>query len=136
MPAASEGAGTCVIQVMHRSASPSRGTARRVATLTVVDANVLIGWLDDRDALHDAAVEILTAIDWFIVHPLTLAEVLVHPARHGREGGVVARLEAVGMARLRATTSLRMPDCVVLACAMAHGLGVATFDERLRAARS
>lgn len=117
-----------------------------MATLTVVDANVLIGWLDDRDALHDAAIEILTAVDWFIVHPLTLAEVLVHPARHGREGGVVARLEAVGMvvstlpldpvalARLRATTSLRMPDCVVLACAMAHGLGVATFDERLRAA--
>jgi predicted nucleic acid-binding protein len=81
-----------------------------VATLTVVDANVLIGWLDDRDAPHDAAIEILTAVDWFIVHPLTLAEVLVHPARHGREGGVV------------------------LACAMAHGLGVATFDERLRAA--
>lgn len=78
MPAASEGAGTCVIQVVHRCASPSRGTARRVATLTVVDANVLIGWLDDRDALHDAAIEILTAIDWFIVHPLTLAEVLVH----------------------------------------------------------
>lgn len=117
-----------------------------MAKLTVTDASVLIGWLDDHDALHRAAIEELSAIDGFIVHPLTLGEVLVHPARHAREHDVLARLEAVGMevsslpldpvtlARLRATTALTMPDCVVLACAKAHGLGVTTFDERLRAA--
>jgi predicted nucleic acid-binding protein len=116
-----------------------------VATLTVVDASVLIGWLDDRDPHHAAAIEVLAAVDRFMVHPLTLAEVLVHPARHGREGEVVARLEAIGMvvstlpidpialARVRAATGLKMPDCVVLVCAMTHEAGVATFDERLRA---
>jgi hypothetical protein len=46
-----------------------------------------------RRALHDAAIEILTAVGWFIVHPLALAEVLVHPARHGREGDVAAQLD-------------------------------------------
>lgn len=114
--------------------------------MTVVDASVLIAWLDDRDTQHRAAIEVLTAVERFVVHPLTLAEVLVHPARHDREGQVVARLEAIGMvvstlpvdpvalARLMAVTGLKMPDCVVLACAVGHGAGVATFDERLRTA--
>ncbi len=113
--------------------------------MTVVDASMLIGWLDDSDPHHAAAIEVLAAVDRFMVHPLTLAEVLAHPARHGREGEVVARLEAIGMvvstlpidpialARVRAATGLKMPDCVVLVCAMTHDAGVATFDERLRA---
>ena len=117
-----------------------------MADLIVADASVLIGWLDDRDAHHGEAIDVLASVDRFVVHPLTLAEVLVHPARGGREDDVVARLEAVGMvvssrpfdpvslARLRATTRLKMPDCVVLACAHAHGLRVATFDDLLRAA--
>ena len=117
-----------------------------MADLIVADASVLIGWLDDEDAHHGEAIDVLASVDRFVVHPLTLAEVLVHPARGGREDEVVARLEAVGMmvssrpldpvglARLRATTRLKMPDCVVLACAHTHGLGVATFDESLQAA--
>jgi predicted nucleic acid-binding protein len=116
-----------------------------MAELTVADASVLIGWLDDRDPHHEAAIDVLASVDRFVVHPLTLAEVLVHPARSGREAEVVARLEAIGMlvstrpidplelARLRARTRLKMPDCVVLACARVHGLGIATFDEALRA---
>ena len=116
-----------------------------MAGLIVADASVLIGWLDDHDVHHGAAIDVLASVDRFVVHPLTLAEVLVHPARGGREDDVVARLEAIGMmvssrplepvdlARLRATTRLKMPDCVVLACARAHGLGIATFDESLRA---
>jgi hypothetical protein len=100
--------------MMHESSSyadlpHAAASARRVATLTVVDASVLIGWLDDHDALHHAAIDELIAIDGFVVYSLTLA-------------------------RLRATASLKMPDCVVLACAKAHGLGVTNFDERLRAA--
>jgi predicted nucleic acid-binding protein len=41
-------------------------------------------------------------------------------------------LEPVGLAKLRATTGLKMPDCVVLACAHAHRLGIATFEMALR----
>jgi predicted nucleic acid-binding protein len=41
-------------------------------------------------------------------------------------------LNPVELARLRVATRLKMPDCVVLACAQAHGLGVATFDDALR----
>ncbi len=114
--------------------------------LIVVAASVLIGWLDDADRHHAASIDVLASVERFFVHPLTLAEVLVHPARNGREGDVVARLEAIGMvlssqpldpvglARLRAVTRLKMPDCVVIACAQAHGLDVATFDDTLRAA--
>ena len=116
--------------------------------MIVVDASVLIAWLDDRDAHHRAAIDILAGVDSFIVHPLTLAEVLVHPARHQRDGKVLTRLEAIGMtvssdpldpvalAHLRAGSRLRMPDCVVLACAEMHGLPVATFDDALQAAAS
>jgi predicted nucleic acid-binding protein len=115
-----------------------------VAELIVVDASVLIGWLDDRDAHHLEAIDVLSSVERFIAHPLTLADVLVHPARSGCESDVVARLEAIGMmvssraldpvglARLRVATRSKMPDCVVLACAQAHGLGVATLDEALR----
>jgi len=115
-----------------------------VARLIVTDASVLIAWLDDRDAHHADAIDVMAAVEQFVVHPLTLAEVLVHPARGGREGDVLARLEAIGMvvsaqpldavalARLRAATKLKMPDCVVLTCAQAHGLEVATFDDALR----
>ena len=117
-----------------------------MAELIVVDASVLIGWLDDQDAHHADAIDVLVSVERFVVHQLTLAEVLVHPARGGREGEVLARLEAIGMvvsgqpldpvelARLRAATRLKMPDCVVLACARAHDLAVASFDESLAAA--
>jgi predicted nucleic acid-binding protein len=112
----------------------------------VADASLLIAWLDDRDRHHREAIEALASVERFVVHPLSLAEVLVHPARHGREGDVLARIETIGMvlsgqsldpvrlARLRATTRLKMPDCVVLACAETHGLPVVTFDDALRSA--
>jgi predicted nucleic acid-binding protein len=115
-----------------------------MAELTVADAGVLIAWLDDRDTHHRDAIDLLASVDRFVVHPLTLAEVLVHPARSGRESDVMTRLEAIGMivstrpldpvslARTRVATRLKMPDCVVLACAIAHGVGVATFDDALR----
>jgi predicted nucleic acid-binding protein len=117
-----------------------------MADLIVADASVLIAWLDDRDEHHSAAIEVIAAVERFFVHPLTLAEVLVHPARTGRERDVLSRLEAVGMvlssrpldpvalAKLRASTKLKMPDCVALACARDHGLDVATFDDALRVA--
>ena len=114
-----------------------------MAGLIVVDASVLIAWLDETDAHHHDAIDVLAAVDQFVVHPLTLAEVLVHPTRQGRDGDVLGRLEAIGMvqsnqpidaaslARLRATTGLKMPDCVVLACARDHRVEVRTFDAAL-----
>lgn len=114
--------------------------------MIVVDASVLIAWLDDRDIHHLAAIDVLAAVERFVAHPLTLAEVLVHPARSGGHSDVLSRLEAIGMdisthrtnpvdlALLRAHSGLKMPDCIVLACALAHGVGVATFDDALRAA--
>lgn len=111
-----------------------------MAGLIVTDASVLIAWLDTRDAHHGEAIDVLAGCDGFVVHPLTLAEVLVHPVRAGIEADVLARLSEIGMvvsplpvdparlARLRAASGLRMPDCVVIACAEAHGAPVASFD--------
>lgn len=115
-----------------------------MAGVIVADASVLIAWLDRADVHHDSAIELLSGVERFVVDPLTLAEVLVHPTRRGRAGLVLARLEAIGMvvstlpvdpvvlAAIRADTGLKMPDCVVVACARAHGADVATFDQRLR----
>jgi len=114
----------------------------------VVDASVLIAFLDHTDKHHAAAIELLAKVERFVVHPLTLAEALVHPVRVGVEDDVLARLSAIGMtvsplsvdpvglARIRVRSGLKMPDCVVLACATAHGYEIATFDERLAANQS
>ena len=73
-------------------------------------------------------------------HPLTLAECLVGPARVGRPARhrnprhrqcAGHRRPALALARLRADTSLRMPDCCVLAAALETGASLATFDATL-----
>lgn len=114
--------------------------------MIVFDASVLIAYLDGGDDLHDAAETLLaTAIDDdFGANSLTLAEVLVVPARVGREEAVrevLHELElnelpfppdtAVRLARLRVSTGLKMPDCCVLLAAEEHHATVATFDDRL-----
>ena len=115
--------------------------------MIVLDANVLIAHLDERDAQHERAVERLLEL---AEQPLgcstiTLAEVLVGPARHGRldvaraaiaEIGVIEITLAVDaaerLASLRAETSLKLPDCCVLIAAQdATAAGVLTFDDRL-----
>jgi predicted nucleic acid-binding protein len=111
----------------------------------VVDASVLIAFLDAADQHHTAAVELVAgAVPPLIVHPMTLAEVLVAPVRLGIADAVWADLVAVGvevdttpidsveLARLRVETGCKLPDCCVLACAAGRGVGVATFDDRLR----
>jgi predicted nucleic acid-binding protein len=113
----------------------------------VVDASVLIAHLDERDALHEQAVErLLDAADESLgCSTLTLAEVLVGPARRGRlddARAAIAALEiqeiALGadaagdLATLRAETGLKLPDCCVLLAARdARASGILTFDERL-----
>lgn len=57
------------------------GVARRMAGLIVADASALIAYLNPGDAHHADAVQGLIDVDQFVVHPVTLAEVLVHPAQ-------------------------------------------------------
>lgn len=113
--------------------------------MIVLDASVLIAYLDRDDGHHVAAEALLAGAidDDFGANPLTLAEVLIVPIRDGRlEAHTVLRqLEvdelpfpsntAVRLAQLRATTGLKMPDCCVLLAAEDADATVASFDERL-----
>jgi predicted nucleic acid-binding protein len=101
--------------------------------LVVLDASVVIAFLDLDDALHDAAVEALTAHqhDELVIPLSVYAEILVAPYRRGAEA--VAEVEAFladFAIRIEATTppiaraaaqlrgrfpSLRLPDALVLA---------------------
>ena len=100
---------------------------------------------------HERATELLLAAadEDLGASPLTLAEVLVGPARHARlteAQDLIGELDIVtvpladdaprALAALRASTGLRLPDCCVLLAAEARQAAVATFDDRLRAAAS
>jgi predicted nucleic acid-binding protein len=113
--------------------------------MIVVDASVLIAFLDPNDTHHSAAIEILEdASPPLLVHPITAAEILVAAVRNDVAEEVWADLMAIGveiddtpidpllLARLRVKTRCKMPDCCVLASAATHNSAVATFDERLR----
>jgi predicted nucleic acid-binding protein len=117
-----------------------------MAGVIILDASVLIAYLDGDDAQHTLAEELLAREidDEFAANPLTLAEVLVEPARDSRLEQVQAALEdleiqelpfpadtAVKLALLRAGTGLKMPDCCVLLAAEAAGARVASLDTRL-----
>lgn len=119
--------------------------------MIVLDASVLIAYLDDADAHHARAIALLAReIDQdFAVSTLTLGEVLVGPARTGRLDPVLTALTGLGvreaplhvgsaveLARLRVATGLRMPDCCVLLAAEDSAASLASFDDRLAAAAS
>jgi predicted nucleic acid-binding protein len=113
----------------------------------VVDASALIAHLDERDALHERAeAALLAAADQPLgCSPLTLAEVLVGPARRDRLEEAHIALEALALdvialaadaptrlASLRADTGLRLPDCcVVLAAQDADASSILSFDDVL-----
>jgi len=113
----------------------------------ILDASVLIAYLDTDDAHHQRANQLLTehAHTAFGTSVITRAEVLVGPARYGRRRAieeVLARLaihtyglpdDAAGqLAELRATTRLHLPDCCVLLASESTGaLEIATFDQKL-----
>lgn len=119
--------------------------------MIVLDASVLIAYLDGEDAHHGAAEALLAQAidDDLAVSSLTLAEVLVIPVRDGRLDAVRSALReleieelpfpadtAARLAQLRASSGLKMPDCCVLLAAEHAGASLATFDERLaKAAR-
>lgn len=116
--------------------------------MIVVDASVLIAHLDDRDAQHAAAEAALldAVVQPLAASPLTIAEVLVGPARQDRVDAAVQALgllelqevpftadSAVRLAVLRAGSNLKLPDCCVLLAAQdARAKAILTFDERLR----
>jgi toxin FitB len=116
-----------------------------MAGMIIVDASVLIAFLDSNDGHHAAAVDLLEhAVPPLIVHPITAAEVLVAPTRRGIADQVWSDLIAIGveiddtpldpllLSRLRVETGCKLPDCCVVASAHAHRVSIATFDGRLR----
>jgi len=114
-----------------------------------LDADVLIGFLEPTDAQHDRAVELLASFlapgHRLYIGASVYAEALVRPLQLGRPEVVedflsAARVEIVPVdesvarvaAGLRAEhRSLRLPDALSLACALARGAALLTFDERL-----
>jgi predicted nucleic acid-binding protein len=118
----------------------------------VLDASLIIAQLDATDTHHRAATQLLAdnTFEAWAASAVTLAEVLVGPARRG-EGERVNNLMSrwgvhvvavpddapVQLASLRSTTPLKLPDCCILLAALQNGAAVATFDNRLaEAARS
>ena len=112
--------------------------------MIVLDASVLIAHLAGGDAHADRALDIIDTEEELAIHPLTLAECLVGPARVQREDEALETIERLGieqlpfgadqplaLAKLRASTSLKLPDCCVLAAAIEAGARLATFDDKL-----
>lgn len=117
--------------------------------MIVLDAGVLIAHLASGDPCADAALGILDTAEELAIHSLSLAEVLVPPARAGQAEQLAAHLALIGievapvhpnesleLAQLRAATQLKMPDCCPLMLAERLDATLATFDQRLaRAAK-
>lgn len=114
--------------------------------MMVLDASVLIAYLDSDDVHHVRAETLLSREidDDFAANTVTLAEVLVAPARGQRLDAAREALQdlevkelpfaadsAAKLAQLRATTNLKMPDCCVVHAAEDVSARVASFDVRL-----
>ncbi len=114
--------------------------------MIVLDAGVVIALLDAHDLHHAQAKAcfIAHADEPMTMNPINQAEVLVRAARECRDEQMVADLHALGMhtttlpddcgvrlARLRAQTRAKMPDCCVLLTALQTDASIATFDTRL-----
>jgi predicted nucleic acid-binding protein len=107
----------------------------------------MIAALDRDDVHHNRAAAILSDHERFQIHPITLAETLVHPVRVGKgtETLDAVRFAGIGLltshdddpltlAQIRVRTGLKMPDCCVLLAAIRSTLTVATFDDALASA--
>jgi predicted nucleic acid-binding protein len=115
----------------------------------VLDASVLIAYLDGSDQHHAKAINLLEALSsepWG-ASSVTLAETLVYPARAGRLEEAEAALVGLGlqellsgggapgrMAGMRADMGIKMPDCCVLLAAQDNDATVASFDVGLLSA--
>ncbi|MGH8969719.1 MAG: type II toxin-antitoxin system VapC family toxin [Actinomycetes bacterium] len=114
--------------------------------MIVLDASVLIAHLDAKDAHHSRASALLNDLADvpMAASPISLAEVLVGPARAGQLDRATVALRQldvtsvgfdqdspVRLAELRAGTRLTMPDCCVLLAAEQTQGSLATFDDHL-----
>lgn len=113
--------------------------------MIVVDASVVIAHVSG-DSHSAEAFEILDTEEVLAVHPLTQAEILAGPARIGRELETLQAMQRLGievlhptedeplqLARVRAKTGLKLPDCCVFNAAEQTGSQLATFDRKLAA---
>ena len=120
--------------------------AGRMASVVVLDASALIALHDSEDRHHTWARGIfLETIDAALsMSILTYAEGLVHPTRAGKvaefeqniaglgiEIVTVGAEDAPALAHLRESTSLKMPDVIVLHLAAGLGASLATTDREL-----
>ncbi|MFD4421406.1 type II toxin-antitoxin system VapC family toxin [Agromyces sp. NPDC058484] len=114
--------------------------------MIVLDASVVIAHLAGADAHHERATAFFREHSdvEFIVHALTLTEILVGPMRMGRGDDAMRALASLGigesappsgsaprLAQLRVASGLKLPDCCVLDAARESGHPLATFDTRL-----
>ncbi len=117
-----------------------------MARVITLDAGVLIAMLNERDAHHNWATEILmdSADAEFVMPALTYGECLVRPTQVDLVNAFLDNIRGFGLnvidltadgavrvARVRAETKLRMPDAVVLATALENSASLATTDARL-----
>jgi predicted nucleic acid-binding protein len=117
-----------------------------LAQLVILDASALIALATDTDPNHNWALEMFrdTAAFGLQMTALTQAEVLVHPARAGKLEKFLKLIGALGLeitpieesdssqiAKIRASTSLKMPDAVVLSQAIRVSGSIATTDKQL-----
>ena len=115
-----------------------------------LDADIVIALLDPGDDQHGAAVTQLrprlAAGDKLLLGATVYAETIVRPLRHGTDATVDQFLDSAGIAvipidraiarraaALRAEhPSLRLPDAMSLATAIATGSTLLTLDKKLR----
>ena len=117
-----------------------------MAQLVVLDASAVIALASDTDPNHSWALGMFrdTAAFSLQMTALTEAEVLVHPARAGKLEKFLKLIGALGLeitpieesdssqiAKIRASTSLKMPDAVVLSQAIKVSGSIATADKQL-----
>jgi len=112
--------------------------------MIVLDACVLISHFGPGDAHQTKAANIIDSEDQLLIHPLTISECGVMPARTGQLDEYRSDIDRLGLdvwrpdddhwyrvAALRAATSLALPDCCVLDTARTLVGSLATFDDKL-----
>lgn len=114
--------------------------------MIVIDASVLIALVNSADAHHAWAKQFFTDTldDDLCISALTLAEVLVHPLRHGIGSEFLESISGMGLvvhditgaqaarlADVRVRSGLKMPDAAVLHLAIEAGTTLATLDSQL-----
>ena len=122
-----------------------------MAGVVVLDASALIALYDSNDPHHSWArgMFVDTIAASLVMSVLTYAEVLVHPTRAGKVEEFERNIDGLGieivtagaedastLALLRASTSLKMPDAIVLHLATRLGASLATTDRGLAAEAS